>query len=65
MRRCYGRLIVRGINNDRTRLACRAIAKAELGRLASAALTILRAWHAVDTLMERSPLGGFAPLLWL
>jgi hypothetical protein len=39
----------------------------------SAALTILRAWHAADTKIERSPLGGFedwsqrirAPLLWL
>jgi putative DNA primase/helicase len=49
------------------------IAQAQRGRLVSAALTILRAWHAAGTRIDRSPLGGFeewsqrirAPLLWL
>jgi putative DNA primase/helicase len=49
------------------------IAADKRGRLVSAALTILRAWHVAGTRIERSPLGGFeewsqrirAPLLWL
>jgi putative DNA primase/helicase len=49
------------------------VAKAKRGRLVSAALTILRAWHTAGTRIDRSPLGGFeewsqrirAPLLWL
>jgi hypothetical protein len=49
------------------------VAKARRGRLVSAALTILRAWHTAGARIERSPLGGFeewsqrirSPLLWL
>jgi putative DNA primase/helicase len=49
------------------------IAKEQRGRLVAAALTILCAWYAAGTRVERSPLGGFeewsarirAPLLWL
>jgi putative DNA primase/helicase len=49
------------------------VAKEQRGRLVAAALTILSAWHAAGTRVERSPLGGFeewsarvrAPLLWL
>jgi putative DNA primase/helicase len=49
------------------------VAKAQRGRLVSAALTILRAWHSAGMRIDRSPLGGFeewsqrirAPLLWL
>jgi putative DNA primase/helicase len=49
------------------------VAKAQRGRLVSAALTILRAWHIAAARIDRSPLGGFeewsqrirAPLLWL
>jgi putative DNA primase/helicase len=49
------------------------VAKAQRGRLVSAALTVLRAWHSAGARIERSPLGGFeewsqrirAPLIWL
>jgi putative DNA primase/helicase len=49
------------------------VPKAQRGRLVPSALTILRAWHAAGTQIDRSPLGGFeewsqhirAALLWL
>ena len=50
-----------------------AVARTERGRLAVAALTVLRAWHVAGERIEPPPLGSFeewshrirAPLLWL